>query len=100
MPIQIGKVVGPQGPKGDKGDTGPQGPQGPQGPKGDKGDTGSQGLTGPQGPKGDTGANGKDAPIPIFYVDDEGYLCVDYQDDLVETGTVIDRVTEKALFME
>lgn len=86
MPIQIGKVIGPQGPKGDKGDVGLQGPQGPKGPRGNywrpavdssgnltwtdssstsipssvniKGPQGAIGPRGIQGPKGDTGEIG------------------------------------------
>lgn len=80
-----------KGDKGDRGETGPAGPQGEQG---------NIGPQGPQGPKGDKGDPGKDAPIPIFYVDEEGYLCVDYQEDLVETGEVINRVTDSGLFIE
>lgn len=48
------------------------GSQGIQGPKGDRGE---QGNRGEQGPKGDRGAK------PIFELDSQGNLYVDYQED-------------------
>ena len=89
-----GSLTGPQGPKGatgpqgPKGETGEQGPQGIQGPKGDKGDTGPQGATGPQGEKGLT---------PVFYIED-GYLYVDYQDDVEESIDVITKAKNDGIF--
>lgn len=80
-----GELTGPQGPIGL---TGPQGETGPQGPKGDKGDTGPQGATGPQGEKGLT---------PVFYIED-GYLYVDYQDDIEESIDVITKAKTKGIF--
>lgn len=71
--------------KGSKGDQGPKGEQGIQGPKGD---IGPQGIQGPRGEKGLT---------PVFYIED-GYLYVDYQDDVEESIDVISKVKNDGIF--
>lgn len=102
-------IQGPQGPKGDQGIQGPQGERGPQGiqgiqgPKGDTGDIGPQGPqgekgdTGPQGEKGDPGPQGEKGLTPVFYIED-GYLYVDYQDDIEESIDVITKAKTKGIF--
>lgn len=75
--------------KGPKGDTGSQGPQGIQGLKGDKGE---QGIQGPQGIQGERGLT------PIFTLDENGNLYVDYEEDVEQSLEVILRTKEKAIF--
>lgn len=56
--INAGQFVGDTGPTGATGEVGPTGP------------------VGATGPKGDTGPQGKDAPIPVFEINEEGHLLV------------------------
>ena len=56
--INAGQFVGDTGPTGATGEVGPTGP------------------VGVTGPKGDTGPQGKDAPIPVFEINEEGHLLV------------------------
>lgn len=56
-------IAGCVGPKGDAGQIGPTGPVGPTGP------TGLSGPTGPTGPAGPAGGAGRDAPEPVFAVE-------------------------------
>ena len=57
-----------KGPKGEKGEQGIQGPQGQVGAKGEKGEQGSDGLT------------------PVFTLEANGDLYVDYEQDVRING--------------
>lgn len=56
-----------------------KGPKGDTGPKGDKGEQGLQGPKGEDGAKGDTGPKGSDGLTPVFTVEENGDLYVDYE---------------------
>lgn len=92
-----GSLTGPQGPKGDTGATGPQGPKGETGEQGPQGVQGPKGDVGPQGPQGATGPQGEKGLTPVFYIED-GYLYVDYQDDVEESIDVISKAKNDGIF--
>ena len=73
--------TGPQGAKGETGIQGPKGDQGPAGPQGDVGPQGPQGIQGPQGERGESGIVATVEGVYSLYINDSGYLAVQYADN-------------------